>query len=167
MRISDWSSDVCSSDLKKLEPRYLLMVTPSRWFAGGRGLEVFRNEMLADKRLHALTDYPDSREVFAGVDIAGGISYFLWDSSWNDKCQITTISGGVAGPTLSRDLDAYDILVRYNQAVPILERVLGSSEGDAFESLASQVSPIQPFSIRTNFRGAPSADGMEIGRAHV
>src|SRR3546814_11944133 len=84
------------------------MVTPSRWFAGGRGLEVFRNEMLADKRLHALTDYPDSREVFAGVDIAGGISYFLWDSSWNDKCQITTISGGVAGPTLSRELDAYD-----------------------------------------------------------
>src|SRR3546814_17443846 len=109
--------------------------------------------MLADKRLHALTDYPDSREVFAGVDIAGGISYFLWDSSWNDKCQITTISGGVAGPTLSRDLDAYDILVRYNQAVPILERVLGSSEGDAFESLVSQVSPIRSGGRRVGKEG--------------
>lgn len=145
---------------KKLEPHFLLMVTPSRWFAGGRGLEDFRNEMLADKRLRVLTDYPDSREVFAGVDIAGGISYFLWELSWNDRCQVTTISGGVEGPTISRHLDAYDILVRYNQAVPILERILGASEDDAFDSLASQVSPIQPFSIRTNFRGAPNADGM-------
>src|SRR3546814_13387622 len=100
------------------------MVTPSRWFAGGRGLEVFRNEMLADKRLHALTDYPDSREVFAGVDIAGGISYFLWDSSWNDKCHITTISGGVAGPRLRRDLDASDLLVCSNQEVPKPKRDL-------------------------------------------
>jgi site-specific DNA-methyltransferase (adenine-specific) len=145
---------------KKLEPRYLLMVTPSRWFAGGRGLEEFRNEMLSDKHLRVLTDYPDSREVFAGVDIAGGVSYFLWDSGWNDKCQITTVSGGVPGPTVSRDLDAYDIFVRYNPAIPILERILGSSIGGPLNSLASRVSPIQPFSIRTNFRGAPSADGM-------
>ncbi|HEX8467518.1 MAG TPA: Eco57I restriction-modification methylase domain-containing protein [Allosphingosinicella sp.] len=145
---------------KKLEPRYLLMVTPSRWFAGGRGLEDFRNEMLSDKRLRVLTDYPDSREVFAGVDIAGGVSYFLWDSAWNDKCQITTVSGGAEESMVSRDLDAYDIFVRYNQAIPILERVIGSSEDDAFDSLAGRVSPIQPFSIRTNFRGAPSADGM-------
>lgn len=145
---------------KALEPRYLLMVTPSRWFAGGRGLDEFRQEMLTDKRLRVLVDYPDSREVFAGVDIAGGISYFLWDSSWNGKCEVTTVAGGVAGPTLNRDLDAYDILVRYNEAVPILERVLGSTKDGPFESLAAQVSPIQPFSIRTNFRGAPSAGGM-------
>ena len=110
--------------------------------------------------IRSLVDYPDSREVFAGVDIAGGISYFLWDSSWNDKCHVTTVSGGIAGPTLSRYLNAYDILVRYNEAVPILERVLGSSGGGAFDSLASQVAPIQPFSIRTNFRGARSTEGM-------
>jgi site-specific DNA-methyltransferase (adenine-specific) len=142
---------------KGMEPRYLTMVTPSRWFAGGRGLDDFRREMLADRRLRSLVDYPDSREVFGGVDIAGGISYFLWDSSWNDKCKVTTISGGVAGPTLSRYLNEYDIVVRYNEAVPIIERVLGSG---AFNSLASQVAPIQPFSIRTNFRGAPNSDGM-------
>jgi hypothetical protein len=145
---------------KSLAPRYLTMVTPSRWYAGGRGLDEFRKEMLADKRLRVLVDYPDSREVFAGVDIAGGVSYFLWDSYWSDKCQVTTVSGGLAGPTLSRHLDAYDILVRYNEAIPILERVLASSTVDAFDSLADQVAPIQPFSIRTNFRGAPSADGM-------
>jgi site-specific DNA-methyltransferase (adenine-specific) len=145
---------------KRLEPRYLTMVTPSRWFAGGRGLDDFRREMLADRRLRSLVDYPDSREVFPGVDIAGGISYFLWDSSWNNKCTVTTVLGGTAGPALSRYLDDHDILVRYNEAIPILERVLGLSGGSVFDSLASQVAPIQPFSIRTNFRGAPSSDGM-------
>jgi hypothetical protein len=145
---------------KRLEPRYLMMVTPSRWFAGGRGLDDFRREMLTDRRLRILVDYPDSRDVFPGVDIAGGVSYFLWDSSWNDSCEVTTISGGEEGSTLRRYLDDYDILVRYNEAVPILERVLGSSGESGFESLASQVAPIQPFSIRTNFRGAPRSDGM-------
>ncbi|MDZ4656520.1 MAG: Eco57I restriction-modification methylase domain-containing protein, partial [Bythopirellula sp.] len=65
---------------KGIEPRYLVMVTPSRWFAGGRGLDEFRQEMLTDRRLRSLVDYPDSRDVFPGVDIAGGVSYFLWDS---------------------------------------------------------------------------------------
>ena len=145
---------------KRLGPRYLSMVTPSRWFAGGRGLDEFRQEMLSDRRLRALVDYPDSREVFAGVDIAGGISYFLWDSSWNGKCKVTTMSGSETGPTLSRYLNEFDILVRYNEAVPILERVIESSGSGGFDSLASQVAPIQPFSIRTKFRGAPSSDGM-------
>ncbi len=145
---------------KQLEPRCLTMVTPSRWFAGGRGLDDFRRAMLADRRLRSLVDYPDSREVFPGVDIAGGISYFLWDSAWNEKCEVTTVSGGVVRRTLSRYLDDYDILVRYNESVPILKRVLGSSDGGVFESLASQVAPIQPFSLRTNYRGAPSSDDM-------
>lgn len=145
---------------KRLEPRYLSMITPSRWFAGGRGLDDFRREMLADRRVRALVDYPDARDVFAGVDIAGGVSYFLWDSSWDGQCEVTTVSGGVVGPTLSRHLSDYDILVRYNEAVPILERVLRKAGDETFESLAGQVSPIQPFSIRTHFRGAPSSDGM-------
>jgi len=145
---------------KRLEPRYLTMVTPSRWFAGGRGLDEFRQEMLADKRLRTLVDFPDSREVFPGVDIAGGVSYFLWDSSWKGKCDVTTVSGGIAGPRLSRRLDEYDILVRYNVAIPILERILVTSGKKDFDSLASQVAPIQPFSIRTNFRGEQSSDGM-------
>jgi site-specific DNA-methyltransferase (adenine-specific) len=145
---------------KALEPRYVIMVTPSRWFAGGRGLEEFRQTMLSDRRIRILVDYPDSREVFGGVDIAGGISYFLWDSSWNDTCQVTTVSGGIAGPTMRRHLDEYDILVRYNDAVSILHRVLATPKGNTFESLANQVSPIQPFSIRTNFRGAESKKGM-------
>lgn len=145
---------------KILDPRFVVMVTPSRWFAGGRGLDEFRQEMLADRRLRALIDFPESREVFAGVDIAGGISYFLWDSGWNGKCEVTTIRGGVSGPKMARYLDEYDILVRENEAISILHRVLATPQGKTFKSLASRVAPIQPFSIRTNFRGAPVSTGM-------
>lgn len=145
---------------KSLDPRYVVMITPSRWFAGGRGLDDFRKEMLADRRLRLLVDYPDSREVFAGVDIAGGASYFLWDSSWDGPCEVTTVQGGAIGATLARSLDAYDILVRSNEAIPILERVLATPDNKTFESLASRVSPIQPFSIRTMFRGEATPDGM-------
>jgi len=144
----------------KLEPQHITMVTPSRWFAGGRGLDEFRERMLADRRLRALVDYPDSREVFPGVDIAGGVSYFLWEKNWAGKCAVTTITGGVAGLKLSRYLNAYDILVRFNEAVPILEKVTNSPGDGEFESLATQVAPIQPFSIRTNFRGASDSKGM-------
>ncbi|MBI1302791.1 MAG: restriction endonuclease [Phycisphaera sp.] len=146
---------------KALDPRYLTMVTPSRWFAGGRGLDEFRQEMLSDRRLRVLADFPDSREVFGGVDIAGGISYFLWDASFNGRCRVTTTVGGVERPPLERHLDEYDILVRYNEAIPILERVLAVDSRRQFESMAGDVAPIQPFSLRTNFRGAPSAKGMK------
>jgi site-specific DNA-methyltransferase (adenine-specific) len=145
---------------KALAPRYVVMVIPSRWFAGGRGLDAFRQEMLTDRRIRTLVDFPESREVFAGVDIAGGISYFLWDSAWDGKCEIMTIRGGVEGPKMARYLDEYDILVRQNEAIPILHRVLATSDGATFESLAKRVAPIQPFSIRTNFRGADVSDGM-------
>lgn len=146
---------------KSLDPRYLVMITPSRWFAGGRGLDEFRREMLADRRLRSLVDYPDSREVFAGVDIAGGASYFLWDSAWDGPCEVTTVQGDSTGPTMSRLLDEFDIFVRSNQAIPILERVLATADGEGFESIAARVSPVQPFSIRTMFRGEPAPEGLE------
>lgn len=142
---------------KSLDPRFLLMVTPSRWFAGGRGLAEFRSEMLNDRRLRGLVDFPDSREVFAGVDIAGGVSYFLWDSHWDGKCEVSNVVGGVIGPKMERYLDEYDILVRYNSAISILHRVLGAA-GD--QNLSKQVAPIQPFNLRTNFRGAESPVGI-------
>lgn len=146
---------------KSLDPRFVVMVTPSRWFAGGRGLDEFRAEMLSDRRLRDLVDFPDSGDVFPGVDIKGGVSYFLWDSSWSGRCTVTTYSGGVAGPSFDRYLNEYDVLVRRNEAVPILEKVIQFSLSDKTPSLASRVSPIQPFSIRTNFRGRESSAGMK------
>ena len=147
---------------KSLDPRFLVMVTPSRWFAGGRGLDEYRSEMLADKHIRALVDFPDAAEAFPGTQIKGGVSYFLWDNSWSDACEVTTIQGGQpTSPPTRRYLGAYDVLVRRNEAVPILEKVLKVNAEDGFENLASKVSAIQPFSIRTNFRGAETPKGIK------
>jgi len=147
---------------KSLDPRYVVMVTPSRWFAGGRGLDEYRSEMLADKRLRSLVDFPDPAEAFPGTQIKGGVSYFLWDRSWNDACEVTTIYGGVStSPPMKRLLGDYDVLVRRNEAVPILEKVLRVNKKDGYGNLAAKVSAIQPFSIRTNFRGAEKKIGMK------
>lgn len=146
---------------KRLDPRFMVMVTPSRWFAGGRGLDEYRIEMLADKRMRKLVDFPDAAEAFPGTQIKGGVSYFLWDNSWNDACEVTTVHGGKpTSPPMKRYLGAYDVLVRRNEAVPILEKVLKVNSKDGFGNLASKVSPIQPFSIRTNFRGADKKTGI-------
>ena len=147
---------------KSLDPRFVVMVTPARWYAGGRGLDEYRSEMLADKRMRALVDFPDASEAFPGTQIKGGVSYFLWDNSWIDACEVTTIEGGKpTAPAAKRFLGAYDVLVRRNEAVPILEKVLKVNAKDGFGSLASKVSPIQPFSIRTNFRGAETPKGIK------
>lgn len=147
---------------KSLDPRFLVMVTPSRWFAGGRGLDEFRREMLADKRMRTLVDFPDAAEAFPGTQIKGGVSYFLWDNSWNDTCEVTTIYGGMpTSPPMRRYLGAYDVVVRRNEAVPILEKLLKVNSKNGFGNLASKVSPIQPFSIRTNFRGAETPKGLK------
>ena len=147
---------------KTLDPRFMVMVTPSRWFAGGRGLDEFRSEMLADKRLRALVDFPDAAEAFPGNQIKGGVSYFLWDSKWNDGCEVTTIQGGKrTAPPMTRFLGDYDVLVRRNEAVPILEKVLQVNKKDGCGNLAKKVSAIQPFSIRTNFRGSEKKTGMK------
>ncbi len=146
---------------KSLDPRYVVMVTPSRWFAGGRGLDEYRGEMLTDKRLRALVDFPDPAEAFPGTQIKGGVSYFLWDNSWNDACEVTTIQGGApASSPMKRLLGDYDVLVRRNEAVPILEKMLRVNKKDGHGNLAAKVSAIQPFSIRTNFRGAEKKIGM-------
>lgn len=135
-----------------LDPRYVLMITPSRWFAGGRNLGEFRDHMLRDRRMRRLVDFPNAAECFPGNEIKGGVSYFLWDREHDGPCAVTTIRDGKpVGETVSRNLDAYDVLVRYNQGVAILEKVW--PDGPDESAVSTRVSPIQPFSIRTNFRG--------------
>jgi len=144
-----------------LDPRFVVMVTPSRWFAGGRGLDEYRAEMLSDKRMRSIVDFPDASEAFPGIQVKGGVSYFLWDNSWNDACEVTTIQGGVQSSPAKRYLGSYDVLVRRNEAVPILEKVLKKNAEDGIGNLATKVSAIQPFSIRTNFRGRKTSEGLK------
>jgi site-specific DNA-methyltransferase (adenine-specific) len=132
---------------KSLEPRFLTMVTPSRWFAGGNRLDAYRAEMLSDRRLKTLIDFPISSEVFPGVDVGGGISYFLWDSSHNGDCEVTTFRGGNE-KTVTRRLDAYDVFVRDAEAISILEKVLSIKE----DSMTKLVSRHAAFGLPTNFK---------------
>lgn len=142
----------------KLDPRYAVFVTPSRWMTGGKGLDQYRERMLSDKRMRRLVDYPKLYEGFPGVKIRGGISYFLWDREHNGMCEVQTIwDGKPTGPAVARHLDAYDILVRRNEAVPILEKVRSKKE----PTLDKHVSSRKPFGLATNFKGKPSKVGMK------
>jgi len=135
-----------------LGPRYAVFVTPSRWMAGGKGLDKYRERILADKRMRSIVDYPKLYEGFPGVKIRGGISYFLWDHEHNGPCTVQTIwDGRPTGPAVARYLDAYDILVRRNEAVPILEKVKAKGE----PTLDGRVSSQKPFGLRTFFHGKP------------
>ena len=135
-----------------LDPRYAVFVTPSRWMAGGKGLGKYRERMLSDKRIRSIADYPKLYEGFPGVKIRGGISYFLWDRDHNGPCTVQTIwDGQPTGPAVARHLDAYDILVRRNEAVPIVEKVRIKGE----TTLDARVSSQKPFGLRTFFHGKP------------
>ena len=141
----------------ELDPRYVVMVTPSRWFAGGKGLDQYRERMLADRRLRALVDFPKLYDGFPGVKIRGGISYFLWDRDYNGKCTVQTMwDGAPLGDPVARYLDAHDVLIRWNQAVSVLDKVTAKNEG----TLDGRVSSRKPFGLPTNFHGKPSGKGM-------
>jgi site-specific DNA-methyltransferase (adenine-specific) len=134
----------------ELDPRYAVFVTPSRWMAGGKGLDKYRQRMLSDKGLRKIVDYPKLYEGFPGVKIRGGISYFVWERDEKGPCAVQTIwDGQPTGPAVERDIDAYDILVRRNEAVPILEKIRAKTE----PTLDHRVSSGKPFGLRTFFHG--------------
>ena len=134
---------------KKLNPRFLSMIIPSKWFSGGMGLNEFRKEMLNDTRLRQIIDYPNSMDCFPGVDISGGVCYFLWDRDNKGDCKVTTIIEGRSS-TMERPLleKAVDTFIRYNDAVPILHKVFALKEGSFSKFVSSQ----KPFGLATNFR---------------
>lgn len=135
---------------KRLKPKYLCMIIPARWFAGGRGLDDFRDSMLNDKRIKYLVDYPISSECFPGVEIKGGICYFLWDREYNGKCQVKTIMKDKES-ILERNLleKGNTTFLRYNESISIFEKVKKQDE-PSFDIL---VSSMKPFGLRTYFKG--------------
>lgn len=140
-----------------LNPRYVLMITPSRWFAGGKGLDKYRNRILSDRRMQHLVDYPKLYDGFPGVKIRGGVSYFLWNREHNGPCTVQTMWDGKAvSEPVARYLNAYDVLVRRNEAVSILDKVRTADE----TTLDGRVSSRKPFGYPTNFHGKASAHNM-------
>ena len=112
---------------KKLNPRYLTMIIPSRWFSGGKGLDDFRDEMLNDCHISVLVDYSDSRDCFPGVDIAGGVCYFLRDSNYQGPCKVISKYGNITSES-SRKLNEYPVFIRYSTAIDIIKKVGAKSE---------------------------------------
>jgi hypothetical protein len=148
---------------KSLDPRFLTMIIPSRWFAGGRGLDAFRAEMLSDKRIRKLNDFLDSRDVFPGVDVAGGVCYFLWNRDERGECDVTTHRKAGASSEVVRPLveTGTDVFIRYNEGISVLRKIVGVEGGDSVSSLslpaghrfADNVSGQKPFGLRTFYRG--------------
>ncbi len=147
---------------KALEPRYLSMIIPSRWFAGGKGLNEFRETMLADTRLRSIDDFLSASDVFPGVGLKGGVCYFLWDRDHPGLCDVSTHFKDWPVSTATRPLmeKGSDIFIRFNEGLSILKKVM-ALENDSSESVIPSdnkkfdplVSSLRPFGFRTFFRG--------------
>ena len=134
---------------KKLNPRFLVMIIPSRWFAGGKGLDEFRIEMLNDDRIRKLVDYENSAEVFPGVDIAGGVCYFLWERDSHGHCKVTNFYNGQ--PVVSeRQLSEFPVFIRHSRAIPIIRKVLAKNENGG-RRLSEVISPRKPFGLPSTY----------------
>lgn len=134
---------------KKLNPRYLTMIIPSRWFAGGKGLDDFRKEMLSDSKIRVIHDFLDASALFPGVEIKGGVCYFLWERDSRGICKIVSHYEKDTVIEAERPLleDGVDIFVRHSQAVSILRKVLSKKENSFSELVSSR----KPFGFPTNF----------------
>lgn len=146
---------------KKLNPRFLTMIIPSRWYTiTGQPLKRFREEMLNDKSLKRIVDYPDANDCFPGVNINGGVCYFLRErDSENVTCQFTSITKGVE-KSQPRVLNEFDIFIRYNDCISIIHKVRGLNEENMSRAISSQT----PFGFLTNQYGReePVIDSLEL-----
>lgn len=153
---------------KKLNPRYLTMIIPSRWFTGGKGLDDFRKTMLHDKRIRKLVDYENFKDVFPGVDLAGGACYFLWDRDNTGSCEVTNMTDTVQGRMI-RDLDEYDVFIRQNKALSVVRKVLSWNKHNRV--LSDVVSARKPFGLPTNYEpkdnGVPCYFIQRIGKKYA
>ena len=144
---------------KKLEPRYLSMIIPSRWFAGGKGLDEFRANMLNDDRIRKIVDFPDSKECFQGVDIASGICYFLWESNYNGICEIENRWRNNRQYS-KRPLNEFKTFIRFGLAADIVKKVEVKGE----PRLSDKVSSRKPFGLATNEKPHSSGELKVIWR---
>ena len=152
---------------KQLKPRYLSMIIPSRWFAGGKGLGKFRQDMLTDKHMRKLVDYGNSKDIFPGVVLSGGgACYFLWERDYQGPCEVVNYSQD--NPvSMTRYLDEHEVFIRQNDAVSIVNKI--QSQDDTF--LNTRVSARNPFNIPSNYQprdtGVPCWFKKSIGLKHA
>ena len=137
---------------KKLNPRFLSMIIPARWYSGGKGLDDFRDEMLNDRRIRQIVDFPEAIDCFPGVQIKGGVCYFLWDRDNPGNCKVITSRKGELVSEMERPLleDNCETFIRYNEGISILNKVRKFNE----KLLSEQVSSMKPFGLRTFYKAS-------------
>lgn len=142
---------------KKLNPRYLSMIIPSRWFTGGKGLDGFRQEMLNDRHITKIVDYINSKECFPGMSVGGGVCYFLRERDKETECEFVSINGSKTS-TAIRKLDEFDVFIRYNEGLSIVHKTMHEP------SISSLISTRNPFGIPSNGRGLkePTTDSYKL-----
>lgn len=134
---------------KRLNSRYLIMITPARWYAGGKGLDDFRNEMLDSSNIRYLIDFKNSADCFPGVNIAGGVCYYLIDRSYNGDCIVSNYKGDMEVSRMKRPLNEYSTFVRDNESIQIIRKVRNHQEKD----MSSIVRSRNSFDLPSNERG--------------
>lgn len=156
---------------KDLEPRYLSMVIPSRWFAGGKGLDEFRESMLTDNRVRSIDDYLSAADVFPGVGLKGGVCFFLWDRDNPGTCRVATRFKDWPVSIATRPLleKGVDVFIRFNEGLSILKKVIAFETGQSkslslpeskrFDRL---VSSRKPFGLSTTFQGKASKGAGDL-----
>jgi site-specific DNA-methyltransferase (adenine-specific) len=136
----------------EMDPKYVLFITPSRWFTGGLGLDDYRERMINDRRLVKLVDNPKLFDVFPQVEVKGGVSYFLWDRDYDGDCEFSTRIDGQILSTANRDLrDGHGVVMRDNAGAALVHKVVLATN----ESVEGWFFPRLAFSQewRTNYRG--------------
>lgn len=141
------------NEVKKLNPNSISLITPSRWFAGGIGLNDYRNEMMGCHQIKSMIDFPNAKEVFPNTSISGGVNYFVWKKNYQGKCDFTSVLNGKSD-TMKRDLDEFPVLVRYNSAVKIIRKIQAFKE----PTMDTIISPISPYALPTKVRGVNKKD---------
>lgn len=154
---------------KRLNPKYLLMIIPARWYSGGKGLNDFREEMLNDKSISTLVDYENYKDVFPSLGgLAGGVCYFLRDRNYDGKCNVINRTS-VVRSSKKRDLNEFDTFIRSNDAISIVNKVLEWNKGKT--TLTDMVSSRKPFGLPTNYipkdKGIPCQFIQRIGKKYA
>jgi site-specific DNA-methyltransferase (adenine-specific) len=133
----------------KLNPKYLAMIIPARWYSGGKGLDEFRGTMINDRRIQKIVDFENSNEIFPGVDVAGGICYFLWDREYSGECEFVNKIDGIEFKS-SRYLNEFKTIIRHSRSLSIIRKIK-KIEGANNKYLDSLVSSRKPFGIPSNY----------------
>lgn len=144
---------------KKLNPSFISLIMPARWYAGGMGLDDFRDSMKNDRRIKKIVDYVNAKDCFPTISISGGICYFLWDNSYSNDCEFINIKNGILS-SVNRNLNEFNVIVRYNEAVSIIKKVKERKTS----SLDTIISPLMPFGLSTNVRGRENKSATDCLR---